>query len=108
MGLLKLFSRSSAAVQRLPSGSLTVDRHGQIVTSTVSSAYPIELLREIATKCCSCSAKHASAQLAFSELGLHFASLQITAREMRGGAIIFLSPKIYVSPKTEFPSPSAK
>lgn len=105
---MKLFSRSSAAVQRLPSGSLTVDRHGRIVTSTVSSSYPTELLREIGNEVLLLFREARAAQLAFTELALHFASLQITARELRGGAIIFLSPKIYVSPKSQFPSPSAK
>jgi len=33
------------------------------------------------------------AQIPLSEFTLHFASLQITARELRGGAIIFLTPK---------------
>lgn len=108
MGLMRLFSRSSAAVQRLPSGSLTVDRRGQIVSSTVSSAYPTELLREVGNEVLLLFREARAAQLAFTELGLHFASLQITARELRGGAIIFLSPKTYVSPKTQFPSPSAK
>lgn len=108
MGLMKLFSRSGAAVQRLPSGSLTVDRHGHIVTSTVSSAYPSELLHEIGSEVLRLFRDARPAQLALTELGLHFASLQITARELRGGAIIFLSPKIYVSPKTQPATPSSK
>jgi hypothetical protein len=33
-----------------------------------------------------------------AEISLHFGSLRITARELRGGAIIFLFPQIALSP----------
>jgi hypothetical protein len=94
MGLLKLFSKGSAAVQRLPSGSMTVDREGNVVATTVSSGYPRPLLREIAGEVLSIFREARAAQMPLSEFNLHFATLRITAREMRGGAIVFLSPKI--------------
>ena len=50
MGFLKQLSRlfrSRAAVRQLPQGSMTVDRDGHVVTSTVPSVYPKALLREI-------------------------------------------------------------
>jgi hypothetical protein len=93
MGLVKLFSKSRPAVQRLPAGGMTVDRHGKIVATTVSSAYPPELLREIADEVLLLFREARAAQVPLSELNLHFASLQITAREMRGGAFVYLSPK---------------
>jgi hypothetical protein len=100
MGFLKLFSRSDAAVQRLPSGSLTVDGNGNIVTTTVSSAYPEALLRDIADEVLALFREARAAQIPMLEMNIHFASLLVTAREMRGGAIIFLSPKT-----TSFTSP---
>jgi hypothetical protein len=103
MGFLKFFSRSGATVQRLPSGSLTVDRHGRIVASTVSSSYPSELLREITHEVLALFREARTAQIPMSELNIHFASLQITARELRGGAIVFLSPKT-----GSFKNPSSK
>ncbi len=93
MGLLNLFAKSGAAVQRLPSGSLTIDRHGRIVATTVPSTYPAELLRELADAVMGLFHKARTAQIPMSELNIHFASLQITARELRGGAIVFLSAK---------------
>jgi hypothetical protein len=42
-----------------------------------------------------------NAQLPLSEFKIHFASLHITAREARGGAIIFLQPAT-----TPFTTPS--
>jgi hypothetical protein len=93
MGFLKLFSKPDADVQRLPSGSMTVDRHGAIVMATVSSTYPAELLGEIAREVLALFREGHAAQMPLAELNVHFASLQITARELRGGAIIFLTPK---------------
>jgi hypothetical protein len=93
MGLLKLFSKSGATIQRLPSGSLTVDRDGNIVTTTVSSSYPSELLHQIAGDVLNLFHGARVAQMPLTEFSIHFASLQITARELRGGAIVFLSPK---------------
>jgi hypothetical protein len=94
MGLLNLFSKARPALQRLPSGSLTVDREGHIVTTTVSSSYPEELLHEIADEVLRLFEEARNAHLPLTEFRIHFASLHITAREARGGAIIFLSPAV--------------
>ncbi len=93
MGFLNLFSKSGAAVQKLPSGSFTVDRDGNIVATTVSSSYPVELLEEISREVLKLFRDARVAQVSLTELNLNFASLHITARELRGGAIVFLSPK---------------
>ena len=93
MGLLNLFTKSRATVHRLPTGSITVDRNGDIVTTTVSSTYPLALLQNITQEVLSLFREAREKHLPLAELNLHFASLQITAREMRGGAIIFLSSK---------------
>jgi len=93
MGLLNLFSKSRPTVHRLPAGSLTVDANGDLVTTTVSSTYPAALLQQITREVMALFREARAKQLPLAEFNLHFASLQITAREMRGGAIIFLSPK---------------
>jgi hypothetical protein len=98
MGFLKLFSRSGAAVQKLPSGSFTVDRDGNIVTTTVPSSYPRELLEETARDVLKLFRDSRAAQVSVNEVTLHFASFQITARELRGGASVFLSSKTTSSP----------
>ena len=94
MGFLKFFSRSRPVVQHLPSGSMTVDRDGNVVTTTIASGYPRPLLREIAHEVLRVFRDAHAAQMPLAEVNLHFASLRITAREMRGGAIVFLSPKL--------------
>ena len=92
MGLLNLFSKPGAAVQRLPAGTLTVDRDGNLVMATVSSSYPEASLREIGGEVLGLFRAARTAQMPLTELTIDFASLRITAREMRGGAIIFLTP----------------
>ena len=99
MGLLKLFSKPNATVHRLPTGSMTVDRNGHIVAMTISSAYPSEFLEEVAGRILRLFREARAAQITVTELNIHFASLQITAREMRGGALIFLAPRLSLSPR---------
>ena len=43
MGFLKKIFGGLAAVQQLPSGTITVDRDGTIIASTVSATYPTAL-----------------------------------------------------------------
>jgi hypothetical protein len=93
MGLLKKLFRRPAGVQELPSGSLTVDRNGNTITTTISSSYPASLLREITKEVLKIFGEAREAQVPLAEVSIHFASLRITARELRGGAIIFLFPQ---------------
>jgi len=96
MGLLNLFTKARPALQRLPNGSMTVDRDGHILTKTVASSYPDEILEEIADEVLRLFQEARKAQLPLTEFRIHFASLHITAREARGGALIFLSPAVSV------------
>ena len=90
---LKRFFRSRAAVQQLPAGSVAVDRNGRVVTYTVSSAYPAKLLQGVGKEVLALLREARSAQIPLAEVSIHFASLRVTARELRGGAIIFLCPQ---------------
>jgi len=103
MGFLKKLLqgfRSRAAVQQLPAGSMTVDRDGLVIVTTVSSTYPKDLLNEIGDDVLSLFREARAAQMPLAEVSLHFGSLRITARELRGGALIFLSPQTAHSPTT--------
>jgi hypothetical protein len=100
MGFLKKINRlfrSRAAIRQLPAGSLTVNRDGQVVTSTVSSSYPRALLDEIGRAVMALFQEARSAQLPLGEVSIHFGSLLVTARELRGGMIIFLQPQSALS-----------
>src|ERR1700722_14301239 len=103
MGFLKKLTRlfrSRAAIQQLPVGSLTVDRDGRVVTSTVSSVYPKALLGEIGRNVSALFREARAAQMPLAEVNVHFGSLLITARELRGGTIIFLLPQSALSHPT--------
>ncbi len=93
MGILKLFAKASPDVQRLPQGSLTLDRNGNILATTIPSAFNAELLQDIGTRILNLFREARKAQMPMAELNIHFGALQITAREMRGGAVVFLKPK---------------
>lgn len=93
MGLLTLFSKPASALVRLPSGSFTVDREGVVVASTLPSSFPAALVDDIAEQVLEAFRDADTAQLPLSELTINYPTLKIRAREMRGGAIIFLSPK---------------
>src|SRR5690348_13900134 len=97
MGFLKKIFGARAAIQQLPSGSITVDSDGQVVTSTVSSGFPQPLLREIARDVLDLFREARTSQLALAEVSIQFASLRISARELRGGAVIFLFPQTALS-----------
>ena len=90
---IKRLFRSRAAVQQLPVGSITVDREGLIVTSTVSSAYSKSLLGEIGSEILGVFREARNAQMPLTEVSIHYGSFLVTARELRGGAIIFLLPQ---------------
>jgi hypothetical protein len=93
MGLLSLFSKANPGVQRLPTGSLTVDRNAKLVATTISSSFSPHFLEEVGSLVLRLFREARKAQMPLSELHLHFASLQLTAREMRGGAVVFLKAK---------------
>jgi hypothetical protein len=100
MGFLKKLTRlfrSRATIQQLPAGSLTVDRAGRVVTSTVSSTYPKAMLGEIGHDVSALFREARAAQMPLAEVSVHFGSLLITARELRGGSIIFLMPQSVLS-----------
>ena len=94
MGLLDLFSRSSRkALVHLPSGSFTMDREGRVMTSTLPQSFPQQFMLEIGKQVLTCFRGAERAHLQLSEVVIQFAALKILARELRGGAIIFLMPQ---------------
>jgi hypothetical protein len=98
MGFLKRFFRGRAGVQQLPTGTITVDRNGHILSSTVASAYPRPLLLDIGRDVLVLFREARTAQMPLTEISLQFGSLHITARELRGGAVIFLVPQTALHP----------
>jgi hypothetical protein len=98
MGLLNLFAKPAPMLVRLPSGSFTVDRDGRVLTGTLPSSFPASLVKEIAHQVRATFGEAAAAQLPLAELVVNYPSLRIAARELRGGAIVYLSAKAPSSP----------
>jgi hypothetical protein len=96
MGFLNLFSKAAPTLLRLPSGSFTVDREGKVLVRTLPSSYPTELVEGIGEEMIAAFRDAAAAQLPLSEIVITYSSLKITARELRGGVIVFLSAKAHV------------
>jgi hypothetical protein len=96
MGLLNLFKKDSdqsPGLTRLPSGSFTIDAAGKVVVSTLPRAFPEAILQEISERVLVAFRGAREADLPLSELLVQYAALRLTARELRGGAIIFLAPR---------------
>jgi hypothetical protein len=100
MGFLKFFSRAkpTPGLIRVPSGSFTMDRQGKIITSTLPQAFPQALVREIGQQVLTCFRNAQTAELALTEVTIHYAALKLLARELRGGAIVFLMPQALNQP----------
>ena len=99
MGLLNLFSKPAPALQGLPFGSFTLDRSGRVVIATLPSSFPAALMAEIGRQVMTTLRDAQAAQLPLAELVVYYPALKITARELRGGAIIFLAPQTLASPE---------
>ena len=98
MGLLNFFAKPAPTLLRLPSGRFTVDSEGRVLTGTLPSSFPPDLVQEVARQVLSTFREAMAAQLPLSELTIDYTSLRITARDLRGGAIIFFAPKVSFEP----------
>src|SRR3954469_15473082 len=94
MGILKPFSRTQKPLrpERLQSGCFSVHRGAEIVSSTLPSTFPVRTLREIGRVVLAAFQRAQAANMPLTDLYIHFSGLTITARELRGGALVFLNP----------------
>jgi len=93
MGLLTLFSKApETKLVRLPTGSYTLDKDGRIMTSTLPRSFPEEYLREIGRRILTALHEARKSQIPLAEITVHYATLKVQARELRGGAMIFIMP----------------
>jgi len=98
MGLMSLFSKPAPTLLRLPKGSFTVDSDGSVLAGTIPSNFPDQLVNQISLQVLAAFKEATEAHLPLAELIIHYPSLTITARELRGGALIFLAPQTPFAP----------
>jgi hypothetical protein len=100
MGFLTSFFKRAKPLLQLHSGSFSMDRGGNILATTLPTSFPQSLVGEIGRCVVATFQSAQTAQLPLNELVIHYPGLKITAREMRGGAIVFLS-----APNNSAPTP---
>jgi hypothetical protein len=94
MGFLNFFSKPPPEPpQRLHSGSFSVDAEGHVVASTLPQSFPASHMRELSQLVLRAFLEARDADLALTELWLDYKALRVSAKEMRGGAMIFVSPR---------------
>jgi hypothetical protein len=94
MGFLnRFFKPEKSKLVHLPSGSFTVDREGKVMTSTLPQSVPADHMKEIGDKVLAAFRGAERAQMPMAEIIIHYAALKILARELRGGAMVFLMPQ---------------
>lgn len=97
MGLLSfipfLGRGESENLSRLPSGTFTLDPQGNIISSTLPQSVPRERIMEIG-RCVSQAFQNArKARIPMQEIHIHYSTLKVTAKEMKGSAVVFIMPQ---------------
>ena len=94
MGVLKPLARTAKPhqIERLPSGCFTLHRGGIIVASTLPSTFPQQKMLEIGRTVLAAFKSAEEIDLPLTDLHIHFSGMLVTARELRGGTLIFIQP----------------
>jgi len=80
-----------------------VHRAGGIVGTTLPSSFSQEVVLEIGRVVLDAFNRAAQTNLPLNDLYIHFSGLTITARELKGGALIFLNPATLNLARTNTP-----
>jgi hypothetical protein len=81
------------ALVQLPTGSFTIDRKGQIITSTLPRSFHPAHLDAIGHHVLTAFRSAERAEVRLLEISISFSTLKLVAREQRGGAIVFVIPQ---------------
>lgn len=85
--------RTNGKLVKLPSGAFALDRDGKVVVSTLPQSFSHVQMHEIGERVLAFFRGAQDAQMPQQELNVYYPSLKVTARNLRGGALIFLSPQ---------------
>jgi hypothetical protein len=81
------------ALVQLPTGTFTIDRNGQIITSTLPQSFHPMDVQTIGNNVLAAFRSAERAEMRFAEFIIHYSGLKVLAREQRGGAIVFVMPQ---------------
>jgi hypothetical protein len=85
---------------KIPTGCFSLDPEGRVISSTLPSSFPPEVLEEIGQTILKTFQEAHRAGLGLSEVSAHYASLRISARDLHGGALVFLNPLLMSTHET--------
>jgi hypothetical protein len=80
---------------RFPRGSYTISSAGSIVVSTLPGTFPRDRMVTIGRAVLSALSSARELGTPFTELAADYAGVEIRARDLSGGAIIFITPQEY-------------
>ncbi len=100
MGLLRLFEQRAKTPLKIPTGCFSLDPEGRVISSTLPSSFPVEVIEEIGQTILRTFQEAHRAGLGLCEVSAHYASLRITARDLHGGALVFLNPLMMSTPES--------
>jgi hypothetical protein len=94
MGVLNPFHRTAIPIEagRMPSGCFAVHREGGIICSTLPHWFPKATMTEIARVVTASFRIAAETNVTLAEMFIRYRGLTVIARDLRGGALIFLTP----------------
>jgi len=78
---------------QMPAGTFTIDRNGQILTSTFPQSFQTSHLQAIGREVLAAFLAAKRAEMRFAEISILYSALKLVAREQRGGAVVFLMPQ---------------
>jgi hypothetical protein len=94
MGFLDHLAKPAPArLSRLPSGSFTIDRDGRVITYTLPQSFPRACMHDIGRMVIGYFRGAQQAQMRVKALIVNYPALKLSARELQGGAIVFLAPQ---------------
>ena len=94
MGVLKPFVRTEIPVEagRMPSGCFAVHREGGVISSTLPHWFSAKTVTEIARVVLASFRVAGETNVVLTDISVRFRGFTIFARDLRGGALIFLVP----------------
>jgi len=85
----------AAEPAQFPCGSYTVSAAGKVVVSSLPANFPRVIMEVIGKVVLSAFASAREMDSPVTELAADFAGLEVRARDVTGGAIIFITPQTY-------------
>jgi hypothetical protein len=94
MGVLNPFHRTAIPIEagRMPSGCFAVHREGGLICSTLPHWFPTATMTEIARVVTAAFRIAGETNVTLAEMFIRYRGLTVIARDLRGGALIFLTP----------------